>query len=247
MLITSLDNERVKKYSKLKQKKYRDDTNEFIVEGEHLVMEACKKGLVVELILEKDEVLPFDYPVVYVTEEILNRISTLESVPKIMALCKKMTEESPKKRILMLDGIQDPGNLGTIIRSAVAFDIDTVVLGENTVDLYNPKVVRASQGMLFHVNIIARSLKEEILSLKSREIPIYGTKVQYGSDVRYFKNKDKECFALIMGNEGQGVRDEILSLCDQFLYIEMNEAVESLNVGVACSIMLYEMNRRDDV
>ncbi len=247
MLITSLDNERVKKYIKLKQKKYRDLYSEFIIEGEHLVMEACKKGLVVELILEKDEVLPFNYPIVYVTDEILSKISTLESVPKVMALCKKLVEENPKERILMLDGIQDPGNLGTIIRSAVAFNIDTLILGEGTVDLYNPKVIRASQGMIFHLNIIARTLKNEILSLKAKEIPIYGTKVEYGLDVRHFREKDKRRFALIMGNEGQGVSEEILAMCDQFIYIEMNDVVESLNVAIACSIMLYEMNRSDDV
>ena len=92
----------------------------------------------------------------------------------------------------MLDGIQDPGNLGTIIRSSVAFNVDTIVLGSNTVDLYNPKVVRATQGMLFHTNIINADLKDVILELKAKEIPIYGTKVEYGEDVRNFPSKIKK-------------------------------------------------------
>lgn len=143
----------------------------------------------------------------------------------------------------MLDGIQDPGNLGTIIRSSVAFNVDTIILGSNTVDLYNPKVVRATQGMLFHTNIINADLKDVILELKAKEIPIYGTKVEYGEDVRNFPSKDKKRYGLVVGNEGAGVSDEVLDLCDKYIYIDMNECVESLNVSIATSIILYELNR----
>ena len=146
-------------------------------------------------------------------------------------------------KVLMLDGIQDPGNLGTIIRSSVAFDVDTIVLGENTVDLYNPKVVRSTQGMMFHINIINRKLDEVIHELKEKEIPIYGTKVEYGEDVRSFPSKDKKAYGLVMGNEGAGVSSEVLDMCDKYIYIDMNERVESLNVSIATSIILYELNR----
>lgn len=245
MLITSLDNEKVKNYIKLKTRKHREKTNTFIVEGLHLVLEAYKRGVIIELILEQNEVLPLPVPTIYVTNEILHKITTLDTPVTIMALCSKM-EMNPEygKRVLMLDEIQDPGNLGTIIRSACAFDIDTIVLGKNTVDLYNPKVIRATQGMVFHINILSRNLKEVIASLKSEGIPVYGTRVEYGQDVRSFKEKDKECFGLIMGNEGNGIKKEIIELCDGHLYIEMNPVVESLNVGVATSIILYELNRR---
>jgi len=244
MLITSLENDRVKNYIKLKDRKYRKKSKTFIVEGMHLVLEAYKKGIIKELILEKDVVVPLDCPVVYVTNEIINKISLMESPSNIMALCNMMEDKDIiGDRILMLDDIQDPGNLGTIIRSAVAFNVDTIVLSPNTVDLYNPKVIRSTQGMMFHINIIVKELSEVITELKKKEIPVYGTKVDYGMDVRTFKEKDRRKYCLVMGNEGNGVSDSVLELCDEYLYIGMNEVVESLNVGVATSIILYELNR----
>ena len=244
MLITSLDNDRIKGYIKLKDRKYRKKTNTFIVEGRHLVLEAYKAGKIIELILEKDEVLPLDLPIVYVTNEIINKISEMENPSTVMALCKMdEKEEVIGKKILMLDGIQDPGNLGTIIRSGLAFNVDTIVLSPDCVDLYNPKVIRSTQGMLFGINIIRKDLAPLIESLKQQEIPIYGTRVEYGEDVTYLKDKDKTKYGLVMGNEGQGVRREILDMCDKFLFIDMNDKVESLNVAVATSILLYELNK----
>lgn len=244
MLITSLENERIKNYIKLKDKKYRKRTNTFIVEGLHLVLEAYKSGNLIELIIEKDEVLPIDVPTIFVTNEIINKISSLDTPVTVLGLCKISDDKEVKgTKVLMLDGIQDPGNLGTIIRSSVAFNVDTIVLGNNTVDLYNPKVVRATQGMLFHINIISKNLEEVIRELKEKEIPIYGTKVEYGEDVRSFPTKDKKAYGLVMGNEGAGVSEEVLDLCDKYIYIDMNECVESLNVSIATSIILYELNR----
>lgn len=244
MLITSLDNDRIKGYIKLKDRKYRKKTNTFIVEGRHLVLEAYKAGKIIELILEKDEVLPLDLPIVYVTNEIINRISEMETPSTVMALCKMDEEEEIKgEKILMLDGIQDPGNLGTIIRSSLAFNVDTIVLSPECVDLYNPKVIRSTQGMLFGINIIRKDLEPIIEELKEKEIPVYGTKVEYGEDIVNLKDKDRKKYALIMGNEGQGVRREILDMCDKYLYIDMNDQVESLNVAVATSILLYEFNK----
>lgn len=243
MLITSLDNDRIKGYIKLKDRKYRKKEKKFIIEGMHLVLEACKKGVVEELILEKDVVFPINLPTVYVTNEIIHKISEMESPSNVMALCNMTDSGVIGEKILMLDEVQDPGNLGTIIRSAVAFNVDTIVLSPNTVDLYNPKVIRATQGMMFHVNIIVRELKDVIKELKEKEIPIYGTKVDYGMDVRTLKEKDRKKYCLIMGNEGNGVSEEILDMCDSYFYIDMNENVESLNVGVATSIILYELNK----
>ena len=244
MLITSLENERIKNYIKLKDRKYRKKTNTYIVEGLHLVLEAYKSGNLMELILEKDEVLPIDVPTIYVTNEIINKISNLDTPVNVLGLCK-MSEDNEIRgtKILMLDEVQDPGNLGTIIRNSVAFGVDTIVLGNNTVDLYNPKVIRATQGMLFYITIINRDLKEVIHELKAKEIPIYGTKVEYGEDVRNFPSKDKKSYGLVVGNEGNGVSEEVLDLCDKYIYIDMDEKVESLNVSVATSIILYELNR----
>ena len=112
-------------------------------------------------------------------------------------------------------------------------------------DLYNPKTIRSTQGMLFHVNVIKRELSSFLDELKEQNIPIYGTRVEYGEDVRSLHTNDKNKFALIMGNEGAGVSPEILEKCDKYLYIKMDDAVESLNVSIATSIILYELDRRD--
>ena len=191
MVITSLDNDRIKGYIKLKDRKNRKKTNTFIVEGMHSVLEAYKKGMVVELILKEDISLPLDVPYVYVTEEIIKKISDAVSPPDVLALCKMANDNVVLgEKILLLDEIQDPGNLGTIIRSAVAFNVDTICLSPDTVDIYNPKVLRSTQGMIFHTNIIIKSLKEIISMLKEREIPIYGTRVDYGIDVSTLREKN---------------------------------------------------------
>lgn len=247
MLITSLDNERVKKYRKLREKKYRDRLNLFLVEGWHLVLEAYRAGLVEEVILTEEVTCELDVPKIYVTQEIIKKITELDTPVPILALCHKV-ENDPQKigqRILMLDGIQDPGNLGTILRSAKAFHVNTVILGTKTVDLYNAKVLRSTQGMLFHLHVIEGNLVELIPKIKKQGIPIYGTKVESGEDVRKLETSAKTQYALVMGNEGNGVTEEVLSLCDHYLYIQMDSEVESLNVAVATSILLYELDRRE--
>ena len=244
MLITSLDNEKIKKYTKLKEKKYRDQYNEFIVEGEHLVMEAYRSDLLEEILIEQDEVTLLNAPITYVSKEILEKLSALETPSHIIGICRKRTEDSNLgNKILLLDRIQDPGNLGTIIRSSKAFGVDTVVLGSGCVDLYNEKVIRSTQGIGFHMNIISRNLKELIPELKNQEIPILGTKVEYGEDIRNLTSRDKQKYALIMGNEGRGVDPEILEMCDKYIYIELDHKVDSLNVAIAASILLYELSR----
>ncbi len=242
MLITSLENEKIRNYLKLKEKKYRDKSGLFLVEGEHLVLEAHRAGLIEEILLEQDSVFPVPEETVYVSQAILNRLSDVENPSYVMAVChKKVESEELGERLLLLDGVQDPGNLGTILRSSKAFHIDSVILSEQTVDLYNPKVIRATQGMFFHLNVVRRNLIEEIYKLKQKEIPIYVTRVEFGEDVHVLKEKDKKRFALVMGNEGKGVSPEVKELADRFIYIPMDEMVDSLNVAVATSILLYEL------
>ena len=244
MVITSLDNEKVKKYTKLKKKKYRDEYGEFIVEGMHLVLEAFKCGIIEELIMEENQALPLPCPYVYVTREIIYKISEVDTPASVMALCRKLPDRDlVGSKFLILDEVQDPGNVGTIIRSAKAFDIDTVILSENSVDIYNSKVVRATQGMLFHLNVINRKIDKVFDFLHYKEIPIYGSSVDYGMNVCDLSEKDRKKFALIVGNEGNGLRSTTLDKCDKRLYIAMNEKVESLNVAVAASILLYEMDK----
>ncbi len=244
MVITSLENERIKGYIKLSKKKYRDLTNTYIVEGDHLVREAYKAGIVKELIAIEGYDIVYDVPCVFVSVDVMKKISTMESFPSIMAVCNKRENDIIiGKKILLLDDIQDPGNLGTIIRSAVAFNISTIILSKNTVDLYNPKVLRSTQGMYCHVNILSMDSIDAINKIKEMDIPVYGTSVTNGVDVRSLDSSLKDSYCLIMGNEGNGVSQEVLSLCDKNLYISMNKEVESLNVAIACSILLYELGR----
>ena len=239
MLITSINNEHIKEISKLKEKKYRDMTNTFLIEGKHIVLEAYKEGLIKELILEQDELFPLNSPTTYVSKEILKKLSSMESYSNVMAVAQKIKEKEIGEKILILEDIQDPGNLGTIIRSACAFGIDTIVLSPKTVDLYNPKVIRATQGMIFHINIIVREVIPFIEEIKKDNYKIVGTRVTDGKDVR--QSKTYSHYALIIGNEGRGMSSEIQELCDEYLYIKMNEQVESLNAAVAASILLYEL------
>ena len=243
MLITSINNNHIKELYRLKQKKYRDESKTILVETKHLVLEAYKAGLIKELIIEKNEIFPLDIKPLYVTKEILKKLSSLETPSNIMAVVKKREETTEiGEKVLILDKIQDPGNLGTIIRSAVAFNIDTIICSNDTVDIYNPKVVRASQGMMFHIPIIIKDTQKIIKELKEKDYKIIGTKVTNGHDVRTASIYSH--FALIIGNEGQGISKQIEELCDEYLYIKMNENCESLNASVAASILLYEINNK---
>lgn len=242
MLITSLNNEHIKEILKLKEKKYRDLSNTFLIEGRHLVLEAHREKKIVELILEKDELFPLDVNTLYVSSNVMNKLSDLKTPSNVMAVVEKLDEKEVGEKILILDNIQDPGNLGTIIRSAVAFNFDTIVLSPKTVDLYNPKVVRSTQGMMFHTNIIIREPVNFINELKSEGYKIVGTKVTNGVDVRESKNYSH--FALIIGNEGKGMSEELSELCDEYLYIKMNDQCESLNAAVAASILMYEISNK---
>ena len=143
-------------------------------------------------------------------------------------------------RIVILDNIQDPGNLGTIIRSAVAFNFDSVVLSKECVDLYNPKVIRSTKGMLFNMNICVKNLLEFISILD--DYVIYGTDVVNGENIRDIDIPSK--VGLVIGNEGRGISDKIKKLCNKFIYIDMNNDCESLNASVAASILMYEVNSK---
>jgi len=239
MIITSLNNPTIKEISKLKNKKYRDLTNTYLVEGDHLVEEAYKNNLLTKIILLEDTTCNYDIEKIYVTKEVMKKLTELDTPNKIIGIVKENTPLPIGNKILILDNIQDPGNLGTIIRSSVAFDIDTIVLSPNTVDIYNPKVIRSTQGMIFYTNIITLKLKEFIDEIKTKNYTIFGTNVRNGKNIKEITLPKK--FALVLGNEGQGVSKEIESLCDDNIYIKMSSKCESLNVSVATSILLYEV------
>lgn len=240
-MINSVNNEKVKEIAKLKDKKYRDKSNLFLVETYHLVEEAFNNNLLEEVFILDGYEFKLDVKTNVVSESIMKKIASTDTVPGIVGVVRKMEDKNiVGNKILLLDRIQDPGNLGTIIRSAVAFNIDTIIISDDTVDLYNSKVLRSCQGMIFHTNILRGNLENYINELKKKNFEIYGTDVNDGISLKDVGKMNK--FALIVGNEGNGISLKIRELCDKFIYIDMVNSVDSLNVGVACSIILYEMS-----
>ncbi len=241
MIYTSIENEHIKEIKKLNQKKYRDLNNKFIIEGEHIVNEAIKANIVEEILLLEGNKIDYKGKVNFVTIKVLKYITELDNPSKVIAVCKKTNNVIKGNHLLALDNIQDPGNLGTIIRSAVAFNIDTIILSQNTVDLYNSKVLRSTQGMIFNINIVVSDLEKEIKELKNKNYKILTTKVDGGKLIKNIEKKEK--FVIIIGNEGNGVSEQLQKLSDEYIYIKMNEKCESLNAAVATSIILYELSR----
>lgn len=238
MDITSLQNNHVKEWVKLKGKKYRDETGLFLIEGDHLIEEAQKENCIVSIIsIDKEE--PADF---YVTPEIMKKISNQVSISSRMAICKKRKEGPLGNKVLVLDGLQDPGNLGTIIRSAVAFSFDTILLSEDSVDIYNDKTIRATEGMLFKINIIRKNLMDALKEMKEYQILV--TDVNSGKNIKEIKKEEK--LALVIGSEGKGVKETTKNFATDFIKISMNPACESLNAGVSASILMYEIGEKND-
>ncbi|MCI5522384.1 MAG: RNA methyltransferase [Tenericutes bacterium] len=238
MIYTSTSNEKIKNIKKLQNKKYRDQENLFIVEGEHLVKEAFSLSRLELLIVEENYDIDIDIPKMIVSGRVMKYLSELETPTHYLGVVKKNNNNFIGKRIIALDGVQDPGNLGTIIRSSVAFNFDTILLSKDCVDTYNSKVLRATQGMILKVNIIRCDLCEVLSKLDNYKI--YGTSVVNGKNIKDVKEKNN--IVVVMGNEGTGVTNEVQELCNDFIYIPMNKNCESLNVAVASSIIMHELN-----
>lgn len=242
MLITSLTNDSVKEIVKLRDKKYRDLTSTFVVEGFHLVEEAYNNGLLLKLFKLESCSSSFNVETINVTESVMEKISELSNVSDYIGICKyKDMIEEYGDSVIVLNGIQDPGNLGTIIRSAIAFNVSTIVVDSNTVDIYNSKVIRATQGMIFNINVLKKNLYSFVNEMKTLNYKICCTSAL--GDILLKDIEKTEKHVIIMGNEGTGVEDNLLNICDYNIRIPISSNCESLNVGVATSIVLYELSR----
>lgn len=243
-VITSTENKKVKEWNKLKQKKYRDQENKFLIEGDHLIKEAYLTKEIEELIL-LDEVGEVNYNIntYFVNRKVMKKLSEQDSIAKCMAVVKKSNYNNYGNRLMILDNIQDPGNLGTIIRSAVGFNIDTIILGNNCVDLYNAKTIRASEGLIFHIPILRKELSLFLEELNSNGYTTYGTSVSNGIILEKVKFPMK-C-AIVIGNEGQGISQSLKEKIKKNIFIPTSEELESLNAAVAASIIMYEMSKVD--
>ncbi len=246
--IESIQNPKVKQWKKLLTKKERDNSGTFLVEGFHLVEEALKQTeSVVEIIVSDKTGLPprwdsGEIPVTIVTEEISNSLSDTEAPQGIYAVCRQVQLEVPNaKTYLLIDAVQDPGNLGTMIRTADAAGIEAVVVGKGSVDVYNSKVLRSAQGSHFHLPILRGDLNDWVEKLKAKNISVYGTALEGAS--AYTDISTDDSFALLVGNEGSGVNKELLGKTTANLYIPIYGKSESLNVAVATGILLYFLKK----
>lgn len=244
-VIQSIKNEKVKKWKKLLTKKGREKSGLFLVEGEHLVEEAHRARLIEELIITEQFLSRLDssyldeYETYQISREVEKVISDTETPQGIFAICRQLAKpvNVTGKRFLLIDAVQDPGNIGTMLRTADACGIDMVVLGEGCADLYNAKVLRAAQGSHFHLPIVKGNLYHWLEKLQGMQIPVYGTALENGEVMTVVEPGHP--FALIVGNEGRGVDHKLLAQTTKNLYIPIYGKSESLNVSVATGILLY--------
>ena len=228
-MISSVDNPKIKALLKLKQAKFRKQEQMFIVEGSHLVSEARFAGVLIEAFsIEEKE------GYIQVSEAVMKKLGNTDTVVKEIGLCRMFQKSEITDKVLILDGVQDPGNMGSLMRSACAFGFDTLFIGTGSVDIYNDKVIRSSQGAIFKLNFLFGNVCDFVKSLNHK---VYGTNVVNGIPLKEVKKEDK--LAIILGNEGNGISKEVNALGLDNIFIPMRNT-ESLNVAVAGSIILYE-------
>lgn len=239
MKIESTQNSTIKALAKLSSKKERDASGRFLIEGWHLLEEASQAGLLEQVFqLETQPVFP-NAPTTFCSQAVLNKLSAQKSDARYIGVCRKPDAHSlaEAKKVLLLDHLQDPGNLGTLIRSAVSFGLDAIVLSGDCADPYGPKAIQSSQGALFHISVQTADLAKTIADLKAKAIPVFGAALHQNSKELH-DLAIPACFAIMIGNEGQGIRPQLLAQCSSLVHIEM-ASFESLNAAIAGSILMY--------
>ncbi len=257
-IITSKDNEIIKNIRKLKEKKYRDANNEYLIEGIKLIKEAVEEKAKIKLIVvceesiedgDIDQKLLYEiakYDCIYVNKKVFSILTDVQNPQGILAVIEKKNDEEninyKEDIIVVLDGIQDPGNLGTILRTIDSVGLSQVIVSKETADSYNPKVVRSTMGAIFRVNVIeSEDLLQTLKNLKKHKYKIMATSLETNNsiyDVEYNKK------VIVIGNEANGVSKNVLEYADEKIKIPMLGKTESLNASVATSIILYEYVRR---
>lgn len=259
LYIGSPQNDRVKGWASLLDKKYRDREGRFIVEGIHLIQDAAAAGTeVVQVVYDAERGIPAELERVRagalakaewisVSRAVMGKCTETDTPPPVFAIIRK--PEMPQEKlygegslVVALDGVRDPGNLGTIIRSADAAGADAVVLGKGCVDLYNPKTVRSTMGSLFHLPIIQADLTGLLPHARERGAKIIGTSLQ--ADHSCYGYDWKQSTWLLMGSESEGLSDEVRGLVDESVIIPMAGRAESLNVAMATTVLLFEAMRQ---
>lgn len=244
--IRSRKNEKVLHFKKLASSgSYRRACGEFLCDGDKLFWEAVKNGADIKMVFCAENTameMPANIPTYLVSRDILEVVSPQKTPQNIVFSCK-IPDERPslvQGRYILLENIQDPGNVGTIIRTANAFQVDGVLLLGECADLYNPKTVRATMGALFRQKVW-RADYGDLQEFGRRGIKIYGAALSENSvDIRQV---DFSSAAVAVGSEGRGLSEKMLRLCDRQVIIPMNPACESLNAATAASVILWEMQK----
>lgn len=256
--ITSKDNEFIKHVKKLKEKKYRDLNNEFVIEGIKLIKEAIQEKAKIKQIIICEECENSDiskdltyeiakYDCIYVSKQVFTTITEVSNPQGILAVVSKNIDDKndinySEELIVALDNIQDPGNLGTILRTVDSVGLKQILVSKGTADCFNPKVVRSTMGAIFRVKIIeCENLIETLKQVKKHHFKVMVTSLQTNNSI-YDVDYNKK--VIIIGNEANGVEEEIQNLADEKVKIPMLGKTESLNASVATGIVLYEYVRQ---
>lgn len=250
--IVSRDNKQYKFLKKLKDKKYRDQNNVFLAEGEKFLKENIHFS---KIIINEAKYKYFENKyniskcdnVLVLSENLFEQISTQETSQGILLIYSKIAKrlDEIKGDVIVLDDVQDPGNIGTIIRTMIATNFTNLLLTKSSVDVYSPKVVRATMGGIFKVNVIYSDRENILKFLKENRYNIIGTVLQEDSiDYReVILNKNNNAY--VFGHEGNGISKEILTQLDQKAIIPIYGDIESLNVSIAVAVFLYKMREKD--
>ena len=249
--ITSINNKLISDTKLLHQKKYRDRSGLFLAEGEKVLQEAISARLIIKEIFSNNETICQKYPkenTFLVTEQIMKKLSTTDTPPEVIAAIEKPsfdTKNIDTGIIVLLDGIQDPGNLGTIIRAASAFDVKAILLSGETVDVYNPKVVRSTVGNLWKLPVLKIS-KGNIKQQFPKHKLIATTLDKTRKPKAFYEIKEAENLLIMFGSEASGLSEEVINQADMFVDIPMKKNVESLNLSVSAGIIMqYFYMKRD--
>ena len=257
-VITSKDNDVVKSIKKLKDKKYRDEEGCYLIEGIKIIEEAIEEKAIIEKIVICEECIQSSeinqkllyeiakYDCIYVSKKVFESLTTVVAPQGMLAVVRKNSNNTPidysQDIILVLDGIQDPGNLGTILRTADSVNLKQIIVSNKTADVYNPKVVRSTMGAIFRVKVIeAENLVATLKEIKKNKFKIMATSLGGTENIYDIEYKKK---AIVIGNEANGVSKEVLDIADKKVIIPMLGKTESLNAAVATSVILYEYVRQ---
>lgn len=257
-IISSKDNELIKHIKKLKDKKHRDESNEYIIEGVKLIEEAVKENArIKKIIVCEDTTRTYEIPThimyeiakyecVYVTDKIFASITQVTNPQGIMAIIEKGDTDAQidytQDIIVALDDVQDPGNLGTILRTVDSIGLNQIIVSKGTADAFNSKVVRSTMGAIFRVKIIeVENLPQAIKEMRRHHFKLMVTSLQTDNSIYDIQFNKK---IIVIGNESNGVSKEIQEMADEKAKIPMLGKTESLNASVAAGVVMYEYVRQ---